>query len=280
MWNDSLSIGVEKIDEQHKMLFSKVNRLVDDIVDKGEYQKERIISTILFLKEYALTHFADEEAYQKSINDVNYLKHKKMHESFIATVLKHEAKMVASDFAHNDVSKFTGTLFAWLIYHVSGVDQKIGKNAEDIAADESHTDIICDCFCNVISNMINISKESVIKLKEHNETFENAITVKHSFTHAIKGSVFFKFSIPFINELISLITEIPPEENEINDFEKTFLLQISTMTVENVYRRLFVDEYELNEAEIFITENDETPLNERISFDTGIGIVEAGFALT
>ncbi|MCL1865937.1 MAG: hemerythrin family protein, partial [Oscillospiraceae bacterium] len=275
-------IGVKKIDEQHERLFSKVNEPIYDILKGGDYQKEKNISTVLFLKEYAVTHFADEEEYQLSIDDPNYPIHKKMHEDFIATVLKHESNMVASDFAHKDVSKFTGTLFAWLIYHVSDVDQKIGKVGEDSVVSDGHSDIICECFRHVISNVINVNEESITKIGEHNESFDGSITVKHSFAHVLKGYIVFKYSVSFINELIRFLTGIIPEENIIDDFEKTFLLQISTTTVENIYRRLFVDKYELNELEVFITDknNDyDQPPTETIALDTKIGIAEVGFTI-
>ncbi|MCL1807554.1 MAG: hypothetical protein FWG31_07625 [Oscillospiraceae bacterium] len=282
-WRDSLKIGVERIDEQHEMLFSKVHELAIDLIHTGEYKREKIISTILFLKEYAVIHFADEEAYQISINDKNYKQHKQLHENFIATVLKHEAIMAASDFAQKDVSKFAGTLLAWLTYHVSDVDQKIGKIAEDAEGTDSHADIICGCFCDVIGVEID-NKGAIAKIKEHDETFDNSIKIKHSFTHVVEGTVIFDFSISFVRELLNKlfysIIGISPNEAEIDDFEKSLLLQIATTIIENIYRRLHVDEYEFSDAEVFIAEADEAKPNERIAFDTGIGIVEVGFTIT
>ena len=277
MWSDSLKIGVDKIDEQHEMLFSKVHQLLDELLDTGEYPKEKIISTILFLKDYAVTHFQDEEAYQLAIDDDNYLKHKKMHENFIATVLKEEEKMVASDFAYKDVSEFTGTLIAWLTYHVSGVDQQIGKAAETPAENESNADIICDCFRNVISSMLNINKDSIVKTEKHNETFKNSVTTKHSFTHVIKGYVVFDFSVSFISEFMYSLVGL--RSDEIGDLGEPLLLQMSTTIIEKFYQRLNVDEYQLHESEMILTEKDETYPNERISFDTGVGLVEIGFAI-
>ena len=285
-WNESLKIGVEQIDEQHKTLFSKVSlligalkagRLVDGLDYTGDYQREKIISTILFLKEYAVTHFADEEAYQVSINDANHSHHKKLHDSFIATVLKHEKKMVASDFSYMDVCEFTGTLLAWLTYHVSDVDQKIGGAAENAAAADSCADIIRDCFCDVISVETGRHKDSILRVKDHKETFDNSILFKHSFAHRIKGYVVFDYSVSFINELMRSLMEVPP--HEIGNFEKAFLRQISTQIIESVYERLGVEEYELNDADIYIAKKDEARPDERIAFDTGIGIVEVGFTV-
>jgi hemerythrin len=255
----------------------KVNQLIDDIVQKGDYQREKIISTIMFLKEYAVTHFKDEEEYQLSINDPNYTEHKKMHDDFITTVLKHERNMINSDFAHKDVSKFTGTLFAWLIYHVSDTDQKIGKTAGEPPENNDYKEIICECFCDVLSNMIETDKTAIKKVVQHSENFDGSIAVRHTFKRLIDGYVIFDYSVAFINKMMYFLTEISPDENEIDDFEKTFLLQISTMTIENVCRRLHIDEHTLNESDIFVAEKSDSPVKEKIAFDTGLGIVEVGF---
>lgn len=281
MWQDSLRTGISKIDEQHKMLFTKVGELIDEAIYTGEYQKDKIIATIVFLKEYAISHFADEEAYQISINDVNYLDHKILHEDFVETILKHEKQMLESDFAHNDVSKFTGTLLAWLAYHVSDVDQKIGKITENTMESNDYTDTICKCFCQTINNYVNMKDRdvnSIVKVNHHDEAFVDSVTFKHTFTHILEGHVFFDFSYRFVSELIFSLTEIPL--TKIGNFEKTFLLQISTIIIENIYRCLYVSEYEHRDVEISIIEKDETYPTERVSFDTGIGIVEIGFSFT
>ncbi|MCL1819577.1 MAG: hemerythrin family protein [Oscillospiraceae bacterium] len=283
LWKDSLKIGVEKIDEQHKTLFAQANQLASSLDYGREYQKEKAISTIVFLKEYAVTHFADEEEYQLSINDANYTEHKKLHDQFVVTVLKHEKKMLASDFAYADVCEFTGTLLAWLTYHVADVDQKIGKAAAEKSADDSYADIICECFRDVISIEIDADKDSIVKVEEHNEAFDNSVIVRHPFTHTIKGHVVFDFSVPFVHELLNKmlysLIGISPAETEIGDFEKALLLQISTTIVENIYRRLN-DRSEVNDIDISIAGTHETQPNDKISFDTGIGIVEVGLTIT
>jgi hemerythrin len=127
MWKESLCIGVEGIDEQHKALFDKTEELLKNVNSGVDNHKQECIAAILFLKDYAVKHFQDEEAYQKSIDYPEYEEHKELHESFIQTVLSHEKKMAESDFAEKHVKEFTGTLVAWLVYHVSNTDQKIGQ---------------------------------------------------------------------------------------------------------------------------------------------------------
>ena len=125
MWKDEYLIGVDVIDTQHKSLFAKTGELIDLSAEGFDENKDRIIEVIVFLKQYALQHFKDEEAYQKEINYSEYNEHQAQHKSFIQTVITSERVLKASNFAEEDVLKFTDTLVKWLVYHVANSDQKI-----------------------------------------------------------------------------------------------------------------------------------------------------------
>ena len=62
-WTQDLSVGVNKIDEQHKELFSRINNLLTAI--KQHRCKDEIDNTIAFLEDYARTHFSYEEKQMK-----------------------------------------------------------------------------------------------------------------------------------------------------------------------------------------------------------------------
>ena len=66
VWTPNLSVGVEHIDNQHKIWFEKANALFE----AGREKKARdYIETMLnFLDEYTKQHFRDEEAYMQKIN--------------------------------------------------------------------------------------------------------------------------------------------------------------------------------------------------------------------
>ena len=129
MWKDEYCIGVDVIDTQHKALFAKTAELAEKLEEGLEKNKQSIIEGILFLKQYALQHFADEEAYQKSINYSGFNEHKAQHKSFIQTLLQHERALKASNFAEGDVQALMKVLSNWLVFHVANSDQKIvGKD--------------------------------------------------------------------------------------------------------------------------------------------------------
>lgn len=127
MWKDKYIVGVEKIDEQHKELFSRVSEFLFSLRKEGEWEDKlaKLNETLEFMKSYVVIHFDDEEAYQKEINYPELIIHKELHDQF-----KHEVGIFVERFndeGYNEVlvQEFAGKLLAWLINHVAVSDRKI-----------------------------------------------------------------------------------------------------------------------------------------------------------
>ena len=69
-WNNSLEIGHENIDNQHKELMDRINYFFDSI-DSGT-GKEEVLRTLDFLEKYTNKHFYDEEEIQRNYNYPKY----------------------------------------------------------------------------------------------------------------------------------------------------------------------------------------------------------------
>ena len=137
MWKDSYAIGVELLDNQHRQLFEAVEILMKTPkIDLSPKQyRGQIEKAVKFLKMYCVKHFQDEEAYHLEIGYAEREKHKKLHRKLIEGVLKHEKRLIDSDFDYGIVKKFFGFVMTGLIYHVAGEDQKLNKaSVEEIAA--------------------------------------------------------------------------------------------------------------------------------------------------
>jgi Hemerythrin len=65
IWDKMWSVGVDKIDRQHKELFNRINLLVCSM--KSAKGKEEMITTLNFLEEYVIRHFNDEEKFKRKI---------------------------------------------------------------------------------------------------------------------------------------------------------------------------------------------------------------------
>ena len=124
-WDDSLSVGVDLIDEQHKMLIQRLNDLSAAIeMTQGE---GGIVRTLDFLIEYTDFHFSAEEKCMAE-NDYPGLDHqKKQHEEF-----KTSLKNLVDDYEYEGVTRALTTsvnvfLLNGLVNHIKGVDHKLGE---------------------------------------------------------------------------------------------------------------------------------------------------------
>ncbi len=80
-WDESFSVGVKEIDEQHKKLISILNTLYH-AMSRGK-GKEILTHIIEELKNYAVYHFSTEEEYMKKFNCKIYKEHKALHDEFM-----------------------------------------------------------------------------------------------------------------------------------------------------------------------------------------------------
>ncbi len=119
-WNDSLSVQVKSIDDQHKQLVNLINRLRDSsVAGKGNQELSSILAE---LTEYTVFHFKHEEDIFEKIGYAETEEHKKAHGALVAQV-----GQLNKDFASGN-AKLTGDLFqflrTWLNGHIRGTDRR------------------------------------------------------------------------------------------------------------------------------------------------------------
>ena len=131
-WAESLSVGVNAIDEQHKTLFDKANKLFE--AGKNNQAKEFISELLDFLQDYTKKHFEDEEAYMRSINYPEYDLQVKMHTGFIAEVDKLKKSYMESGYNIMVILNANQMVVDWLLKHISSEDKKIGEYAKSLKA--------------------------------------------------------------------------------------------------------------------------------------------------
>ncbi|HHW31595.1 MAG TPA: hemerythrin family protein [Clostridiaceae bacterium] len=123
-WTSDLSVGVEYIDSQHKLLFEKANDLFE--AGKNRKSKEVIAEMLNFLDEYTKQHFRDEEAYMAKINYPDLEQHKKLHKDFIAEISKLRQEYQQSGGNIVLIINANHLVSNWLTKHISTMDKKIG----------------------------------------------------------------------------------------------------------------------------------------------------------
>lgn len=81
VWQDRFNIGVDFIDQEHKKLFSILNKLLANRNKDGKSQWV-CQEGIKYFKEHAMRHFSEEEAYMASISYAGYETHRRLHDNF------------------------------------------------------------------------------------------------------------------------------------------------------------------------------------------------------
>jgi hemerythrin-like metal-binding protein len=211
MWKEEYRLGVEMIDSQHQQLFKMVDNLllvIDDCKHK-DYKKE-CADAVNFLYDYTVKHFKFEEGYQASIGYKDIEAHKLQHKRFIITVENFAKKMSDTDYDMKVVKAFSGSLVAWLNYHVGETDQKIvGKslskgNESLLTCLESFS----SSATNVIMTMLGLGADEITKTLPPKRDFKGDISYKIGLVGDMSGKAIFEYSGEFARSIIkSLIAK-------------------------------------------------------------------------
>ena len=84
-FTDDCLIHIEEIDNEHRHLFSLLNESIAIVADSADVTavSKNLVSK---LKDYAINHFAHEEAYMERMNDPELELQKKAHAAFTAKI--------------------------------------------------------------------------------------------------------------------------------------------------------------------------------------------------
>src|SRR5690349_11932266 len=85
-WEENLITGVPAIDEQHKEIFARIDKLSEAIENGGcDVEVEKLLE---FLNEYADTHFSDEEKLMSLYQYPDLEEQHQHHEQFKGNITK------------------------------------------------------------------------------------------------------------------------------------------------------------------------------------------------
>lgn len=124
-WTNELSVGIQEIDEQHKILVDLLNRLHEAIITRHE--KDVIGGILSELIQYTIVHFAVEESLMRIFDYPDYEEHKRHHAELTGEVFKFQEKISKGELtaensgASMELWKF---LRKWLTEHILVDDKK------------------------------------------------------------------------------------------------------------------------------------------------------------
>lgn len=124
-WDESLSVGIDVIDRQHQTWIARYNGVVDAIGSAGATAP--VVSTLDFLLDYTVYHFATEEGIMREAGYPELEGHQAKHEA-----LRQAVANLGEDFEEegstNALGEAVETLLGnWLIQHIKNTDQRFGE---------------------------------------------------------------------------------------------------------------------------------------------------------
>lgn len=130
-WKRIYSVGIARIDNEHKELIRIFNDLLGAMaVGKGFTVVESIISSLMH---YAETHFATEQELMESYNYPGLAKHLNEHEKFREKVQKYKNEFNSGNL--NVSIHLINFIKEWLVEHWEGEDNSLGEFLQDQGMD-------------------------------------------------------------------------------------------------------------------------------------------------
>ena len=123
-WQNTYSVGIKLIDEQHMELITLTNKLFNNIMAGRERSRTTFLSTIHDAVDYVGYHFSTEEKVMERINYPDYLEHKKEHSTFVREVFNKVEEFKAGKV----LAPLTFVYFLrdWVLHHIAVNDKKMG----------------------------------------------------------------------------------------------------------------------------------------------------------
>jgi hemerythrin len=119
-WSNELSVGIEEIDAQHKILVDLLNQVHEAIQQR--HGAEVTQDVVRRLDEYTRVHFAVEESLMRILHYPEYERHREEHDKLIEQLNELRAKLDAAKGSINfELAHFLRT---WLTKHIMEADKR------------------------------------------------------------------------------------------------------------------------------------------------------------
>ncbi|RKJ66846.1 bacteriohemerythrin [Roseburia sp. 1XD42-69] len=190
-WNKQFNIGIDSIDNAHRRLFSIVGKLIHLSRDENNGQWA-CAEGIKYFKNYAIEHFADEEAYMQSICYKEYGIHKRLHDDMrYETLPALEKDLTESNYSQESIQHFLGICLGWLTAHIMIEDRAItGKVSTRWKADNAGIPM------DTLKNALLVTVQEIFRLKteivsEHysGENFGPSLVIRLTYLSKDKETV-------------------------------------------------------------------------------------------
>lgn len=126
-WDESLEVGINIIDQQHKEIIAYINQLYDLISVPDKRDSTAINEVLAGLISYTETHFAYEEELLDNLNYPFSSDHKKVHQAFGQRMRDYQERYLTGE---DVVEPLLTELQSWLRNHIQTSDQHYAEHCD------------------------------------------------------------------------------------------------------------------------------------------------------
>jgi len=124
-WQNSYSVGIRLVDEQHMELIRLTNKLFSNCLAGQDRSKSTFLDTIHEAVDYTGYHFGTEEKIMERIHYPDMYRHKKEHADFVREVFTKVDDFKAGKLLTS--LSFVYFLRDWVLHHIAVSDKKLGE---------------------------------------------------------------------------------------------------------------------------------------------------------
>lgn len=132
-WDDSLETGIKIIDDQHKAIITKANKILkmDANTDKSELSE--IIS---FLMSYTNNHFLEEERLMIESNYDKFIEHRQEHNLFVEEIYRIYLRINNNGIDTKIFDDLKNIMVNWLERHLHDADRDFATHINKAKKDK------------------------------------------------------------------------------------------------------------------------------------------------
>lgn len=123
-WTPAMSVNNDVIDAQHKELFSKINTLLEAMIE--EDAEDMVEDMVYFFKHYMEEHLRYEENFLADIGYPETAEHAAAHGAFVDKYYEFKKRLDQADDKNKMVMEIENFMGTWLTEHIQVEDQKFG----------------------------------------------------------------------------------------------------------------------------------------------------------
>jgi hemerythrin len=126
-WDNSYSVGIPTIDEQHRKLFAIIGRVHEAFA--GRKEREALTTLLPELQKYTVYHFSAEEHLMRAYEYPGLAEHQAEHKRFVDEMASRVLDLQAGKAAQSLM--LISFLGGWIVKHIGYSDQAYSRHLHE-----------------------------------------------------------------------------------------------------------------------------------------------------